>query len=147
MMCRISPCEYTGFLKCLWKTKNYFFLRKLEFSPGFGTILFQLSLVCVYKIRKPYWFTLFSCSISLPSSWLVPKYQFSLRKYTEKDLSFGSLGLESFGPLESAVLTEFPPSLLPTLGLLTVMAEWERAWCCASTAQQQLKHCCVIDAD
>lgn len=122
-MCLISPCEYTGFLKCLWKTENYFFLRKLEFSPGFGTIFFQLSLVRVYKIRKPYWFTLFSCSISLPSSWLVPKYQFSLRKYTEKDLSFGSLGLESFGPLESAVLTEFPPSLLPTLGLLTVMAE------------------------
>lgn len=37
----ISPYEYTGFLKCLWKTKKYFFLRKLEFS-GFGTVFFPV---------------------------------------------------------------------------------------------------------
>lgn len=146
MMYLVSPCEYAGFLKCWCKTKSYFFLRKPEFSPGFGTSFFPVfSGLCLQDHwRKPYWFTLFACSISLPSNQLVPKYWFSWGNKLSKTWVLGPWVLSALAHLSQlSSLISYPASCPHSAYSLWLQSEkLRRPGCCASTAQQQLKHCC-----
>lgn len=63
-------------------------------------------------------------------------------------LSTGQYGVKyPWGQLASAVLDMFPPSSSCTPNLLLSLGKSEEqssSWCCASAAQQWLKHWCVI---